>query len=56
MEENNFIYENGKIFTSDEDNLHADSMIVENGYIKWIGKKEDRPTCDFPIIDLNNAG
>ena len=35
MEENNFIYENGKIFTSDEDNLHADSMIVENGYIKW---------------------
>ena len=30
-------------------------MIVENGYIKWIGKKEDRPTCDFPIIDLNNA-
>ena len=55
MEENNFIYENGKIFTSDEDNLHADSMIVENGYIKWIGKKEDRPTCDFPIIDLNNA-
>lgn len=28
MEENNFIYENGKIFTSDEDNLHADSMIV----------------------------
>ena len=55
MEENNFIYENGKIFTSDEDNLHADSMIVENGYIKWIGKKEDRPTCDYPIIDLNNA-
>lgn len=40
MEENNFIYENGKIFTSDEDNLHADSMIVENGYTKWIGKKK----------------
>lgn len=40
MEENNFIYENGKIFTSDEDNLYADSMIVENGYIKWIGKKK----------------
>ena len=29
MEENNFIYENGKIFTSDEDNLHANSMIVK---------------------------
>lgn len=27
-------------FSSDEDNLHANSMIVENGYIKWIGKKK----------------
>ena len=55
MKQNNIIYENGKIFTSDEANLHADSMVVENGYIKWIGKKEDRPNFDYPVVDLNNA-
>ena len=39
MEENNFIYENGKIFTSDEDNLHAssDDRISEYRYF-WFNE------------------
>ena len=36
-------YINGKIFTSDRENLHAEAMTVENGRITWVGAP--RPTC-----------
>jgi len=47
------LYVNGRIFTSDESNLHADSMLVEDGIIKWVGNRENCPdrTCS-EIIDL----
>lgn len=43
---------NGKIFTSDDNNPYAESMIVENGMIKWVGKTEDIPDDDFDVTDL----
>lgn len=49
------LYTNGRIFTSDESNLHADSMLVEDGIIKWIGNSETCPDKSFSeIIDLEN--
>ena len=43
---------NGAIFTSDETNPYADSMIIDRGRIKWIGKEEDMPACSFPKKDM----
>ena len=37
------IFINGKIFTSDDSHPYADSMIVEEGRIIWIGTKSDMP-------------
>ena len=34
-------YINGKIFTSDRENLHAEAMTVENGRITWVGAQAD---------------
>ena len=36
-------YINGKIFTSDRENLHAEAMTVENGRITWVGAQADLP-------------
>ena len=38
---------NGKIFTSDRENLYAESFIAEDGYITWIGKREDMPEGQY---------
>ena len=35
------LFENGIIFTSDDTNLYADAILVSNGMIQWIGKKEN---------------
>ena len=45
---------NGKIFTSDDSNPYAEAMIVEDGLIRWIGKKDEIPYTDLPVtvIDL----
>lgn len=43
---------NGKIFTSNDENLYADSMIIEDGAITWIGKEADMPCVDSEKIDL----
>lgn len=43
---------NGKIFTADEEQLYADSMIVEDGKISWVGKEEKMPEGDFTKVDL----
>lgn len=48
----NFIITGGKIFTSDRKHPYADSMIIEKGKIKWIGKKEELPACGYPVKDL----
>ena len=47
-----FIITGGKIFTSDEEGLYADSMIVEDGVITWIGAEAELPVKDCPSIDL----
>lgn len=35
------LFYNGKIFTSDVQNLFSDSMLVEDGKIRWIGELRD---------------
>ena len=35
------IYENGKIFTSDRENLYGEAMLTEDGWIKKVGTKEE---------------
>lgn len=55
MEANSCVIENAKLFTCDPNCRTADSMIVEDGFIRWVGKREDRPACDFPKIDLSGA-
>ncbi len=35
------IYENGKIFTSDKENLYGESMLVEDGIIRKVGSEEE---------------
>ena len=47
-----FIVTNALIFTSDKENLYADSMIIEDGIITWAGRKEEMPACDFPEKDM----
>ena len=45
-------YVNGKIFTSDGENLYADAMIVEDGRIIWIGKMDEMPSDVCERADL----
>ncbi len=42
----------GKIFTSDDENLYADAMMIEDGMIQWVGKEEDMPDHEAEIMDL----
>lgn len=51
----NKIFENARIFTSDDENLYADSMIVEEGKIAWIGRRAEMPSCSYERVDLNGA-
>ena len=51
----NKTFENGRIFTSDDENLYADSMIVEEGKIAWIGRRAEMPSCSYERVDLNGA-
>lgn len=51
--EKNLIFTNGRIFTSDEENLYAEAMIVEDGIVTWIGKETKMPCKDYTKIDLN---
>lgn len=37
---------NGKIFTSDREKPYAESFIAEDGYITWIGNREDMPAAN----------
>lgn len=49
------LFENGIIFTSDDTNLYADAILVSNGMIQWIGKKENIPDGDYEHVDLKRA-
>lgn len=51
----NRIFENARIFTSDDENLYADTMIVEGGKVAWIGRREDMPACGHERVDLEGA-
>lgn len=44
---------NAKIFTSCKDRPYADSMLVEDGTICWIGEQADMPAFDGPVNDLH---
>ena len=46
------IFINGKIFTSDSAAPYADSMIVQDGRITWIGQKADLPDTEGTVTDL----
>lgn len=46
------LFVNGRIFTSDDENLWADSMIVCDGRILWAGRKTQLPDWDGPSVDL----
>ena len=46
------VYVNAKIFTSDDHNLYADAMAVENGIITWVGKETEMPADYSEKIDL----
>lgn len=43
---------NGKIFTSDDSNLYADAILVEDGIITWVGKEKEMPVGDCERVDL----
>lgn len=45
-------FKNGKIFTSNKDMPYAESFIVENGIIAWIGSEKDMPPIDCEKVDL----
>ena len=40
---------NGKIFTSDREKPYAESFIAEDGYITWIGNREDMPGGEYEL-------
>lgn len=47
------LFHNAKIFTSNTDQPYADSMLVQNGEIVWIGEKQDAPGNYTKETDLN---
>ncbi|MBS4534906.1 amidohydrolase [Clostridium sp. D2Q-14] len=46
------IFLNGKIFTSNPEKPYANSMVVENGKIIWIGDERDLNKGEENIVDL----
>ena len=48
------IFINGKIFTSNDDQPYAETMIVENGKITWIGQAKDLEHVQGQVVDLQN--
>ena len=48
----NKAFKNGKIFTSDKDVPYAESFIVKDGIIIWIGNEKDMPEVNCETIDL----
>lgn len=53
MKENQIITD-CRIFTADAEKPYADSMILENGRIKWIGNEQELPACGYPVIKLGS--
>jgi predicted amidohydrolase YtcJ len=47
------VYENGKIFTSNNEQLYADTMAVKDGKIAWIGSKAEMSYDSENCINLN---
>ena len=46
------LFENGMIFTSDDTNLYADAMLVSDGTIQWIGKREAIAEGDYERVPV----
>lgn len=48
------LFKNGRIFTSDDQNLYADCFLVEDGLIAWIGAEADLPEQEdvAEVVDL----
>ena len=52
--EKRIIFTNARIYTADDKNPSADSMIVESGRITWIGFHADMPSSEGgTVVDLN---
>lgn len=46
------VFKNAKIFTSNKAAPYAESLIIENGFITWIGNNNDIPKVNGEIIDF----
>ena len=49
------VFVNGKIFTSNSDMPYASGMVIEDGFIKWIGNDEDIKDKYPNVIDLKGS-
>mgnify|MGYP001161925356 CR=1 FL=1 len=53
MAEKKTAYINGRIFTSDRENLHADSMAAAGGRLTFVGSRAELPNDDYDeVVDL----
>lgn len=54
METTKTMFINGKIFTANTEMKYANSMIIQNGIINWIGNEEEIQDFQGAVIDLKN--
>ena len=53
MKKYDVLYVNGKVFTSDKENLYAESFAVKDGKIAWVGNDAEAPIADAEkTVDL----
>lgn len=53
MKKYDVLYVNGKVFTSDKENLYAESFAVKDGKIAWVGNDAEAPAADAEkTVDL----
>ena len=53
MKKYDVLYVNGKVFTSDKENLYAESFAVKDGKIAWVGSDAEAPKDDAEkTVDL----
>ncbi len=47
------LYKNGKIFTSDKENLYGEAMAVKDGKVAWVGMEADADLAGAAeVVDL----
>lgn len=46
------MFQNAKVFTSDDQKPFAECFLVEDGFITWIGTEAEMPKTDCEVVDL----